>query len=279
VSDQYYLYRSARAQAKHGEEVAVITENEAGKSIRVRNLLVGFSGRPALEVEKLDVFENELTVLLGPSGSGKTTFLRGVNRLNECFPGCSTKGEIKVFLGGKWTDVHSPRTSPDKLRQKVGMVFQTPNVLPMSIERNIALPLKLARGKKGAEAKKVLREVLRETELWDEVRDRLGTNAGTLSGGQQQRLCLARTMALRPEILLLDEPTSSLDFKATARIEELLLRLKRHYTLVVVSHSLGQAKRLADRLVVFREGGIVQSLAREEISDGNNFEAIIEDIF
>jgi phosphate transport system ATP-binding protein len=259
--------------------VAVITENEAGKSIRVRNLLVGFSGRPALEVEKLDVFENELTVLLGPSGSGKTTFLRGVNRLNECFPGCSTKGEIKVFLGGKWTDVHSPRTSPDKLRQKVGMVFQTPNVLPMSIERNIALPLKLARGKKGAEAKKVLREVLRETELWDEVRDRLGTNAGTLSGGQQQRLCLARTMALRPEILLLDEPTSSLDFKATARIEELLLRLKRHYTLVVVSHSLGQAKRLADRLVVFREGGIVQSLAREEISDGNNFEAIIEDIF
>jgi phosphate transport system ATP-binding protein len=259
--------------------VAVISENDTGKIIRARNLKVDFSGRPAVGVEKLDIFEGELTVLLGPSGSGKTTFLRAVNRLNECFSGCRTKGEIKVFFEGKWTDVHSPRTSPDKLRQKVGMVFQTPNVLPMSIERNIVLPLKLALGKKGTEAKKVVREVLTATELWPEVRDRLGSDAGILSGGQQQRLCLARTMALKPEILLLDEPTSSLDFKATARIEELLLRLKRHYTLVVVSHSLGQAKRLADRLLVFREGEIVQTFAREEIAGGDNLHSIIEDIF
>jgi len=259
--------------------MAVISENQKKKIIRSRNLRVGFSGRPAVCVDELDVFKGELTVLLGPSGSGKTTFLRAVNRLNECFDECGTRGSMEIFFNGEWTDVYSSSMSIEKLRQKVGMVFQTPNVLPMSIERNIALPLKLALGIKGVKADRVVKEVLKQTELWPEVRDRLGSDAGILSGGQQQRLCLARTIALKPEILLLDEPTSSLDFKATARIEELLLRLKQRYSLVVVSHSLRQAKRLADRIVVFRDGGIIQSFGGLTTPFDDDFDQIIEDIF
>jgi phosphate transport system ATP-binding protein len=155
---------------------------------------------------------------------------------------------------------------PIWLRRRVGMVFQTPNLLPTSIANNILTPLKLITNLDKAARKEHMHRVLKQTRLWDEVRDRLQTPALSLSGGQQQRLCLARTLALEPQVLLLDEPTASLDFRATRHIEELLLELAETYTMIIVSHSPGQAERLADAVAVFSQGRVVQELRKGEIT-------------
>lgn len=253
--------------------------NNTTPAVSIDNLTVSFSGKTVLHDQSLSFASGELSVLLGRSGSGKTTLLRSINRLNECFDGCRTSGSISVLLDGTMHEVHGGPLSVESLRRRVGMVFQTPNVLPVSIRRNLTMPLKLTLGLDKAEAESRLESALAEAGLWEEVRDRLKDDARTLSGGQQQRLCLARALALRPEVLLLDEPSASLDFQATRRIEDLLLDLKSRYTLIVVSHSLRQARRLADRLFVFREGSLAQTLTAAQVADDELFQQVVEELF
>ena len=245
-------------------------------AIRVEKLSVSFGGKRVVHGIDFSVAAGGLTFLLGRSGSGKTTLLRAINRLNECLPGCATSGRVHLHLGGSWLDAYA--TPVDNLRRRVGMVFQTPNVLPLSIARNLVMPLRVSLGLSADEAHARMEEALREAHLWREVHDRLDQPAATLSGGQQQRLCLARALALRPEILLLDEPTASLDFKAAQRIEELLLELRSRYTLLVVSHSLSQARRLADALFVLRDGGRIESVPRELFRDQDALLAMIDEL-
>lgn len=233
------------------------------EAIRITQLSVRFSGKAVIDDISLAIPSGGPTFLLGRSGSGKTTLLRAINRLNECFEGCETRGKIQVKLGGEWIDAYDRNTPAETLRRRVGMVFQSPNVLPLSIARNISMPLEATLALSPSESRDRIEEALRDVHLWDEVRDRLSSPAATLSGGQQQRLCLARTLALKPEILLLDEPTSSLDFRAAKQIEALLEELKTRYTLVVVSHSLSQAMRLAEHVFVLYEGGRVEALSPE----------------
>lgn len=247
--------------------------------VAVEHLTVSFSGRVVLEDVGFSLLPGELTIIVGPSGSGKSTLLRAINRLNECFPACRTQGTVRVLLDGIDRDVYGNGFSPNELRRRVGMVFQTPAVLPVSIEKNLSMPIAVALGMRGGAAAERLEWALREVSLWDEVKDRLRDEAATLSGGQQQRLCLARALALEPRVLLLDEPTASLDFKAAEKIEQLLLRLRQRYCVVAVSHSLSQARRLADRLFVLREGRIVQELEKGALRDAGVFERLMEEIF
>ncbi len=245
---------------------------------RLDAVRVSFRGRAVLRDVHLEVPRGRVTVLVGPSGSGKTTLLRTLNRLNELFPGHARSGSVEVRLGGRLLDVHDPTIDPAWLRRRVAMVFQTPNVLPLSIERNLALPLRLARGLGKQQARGPIEEALRKADLLDEVRDRLGDGALTLSGGQQQRLCLARALVLEPEILLLDEPTASLHVRSARRIEELILRLRGPLSVVAVSHGLGQASRIADRVVVLGEGRVVQVLDRGEGEDAARLRRRLEDL-
>jgi phosphate transport system ATP-binding protein len=248
-------------------------------AIDMENLWVFFADRPVLNGLNLKIATGGPTVLVGRSGSGKTTLLRAINRLNECLPDCATTGRVRLRLGGKWVDAYGRDIAVENLRKRVGMVFQTPNVLPMSVARNLGLPLKLALGLSQAEIEVRTEQALREAHLWDEVKDRLHAPAQTLSGGQQQRLCLARTLAFSPDILLLDEPTASLDYKAAQGVEELLLELALRYTLVVVSHSLNQARRLAKDMFLLREGGHVEAIAKEVHGDQEKLLALLDELF
>lgn len=247
-------------------------------AIRVDNLSVSFAGKHVIRELSLEIPSGGPTFLLGRSGCGKTTLLRAFNRLNECLPGCASTGRVELRLGGEWIDAYAATTNVEHLRRRVGMVFQSPNVLPMSISRNIEMPLKVALALPADEAEARTEQALREVHLWDEVKDRLSQQASTLSGGQQQRLCLARALALRPEILLLDEPTASLDFKAAQRIEDLLIELKSRYTLLVVSHSLSQAQRLAESLLVLHDGGRIEALGKDVFQDRDALFSIMDEL-
>jgi len=210
-----------------------------------------------------------MTVLVGRSGSGKTTLLRALNRLNETFPRCLTTGQVEIDLGeglvGVYPSAEGEKIPVWQLRRRVGMVFQTPNVLPVSVFDNIAVPLEVVGECPRREVAERVRAALVAVHLWEEVEHRLDADAGSLSGGQQQRLCLARALALQPAVLLLDEPTASLDVRSSAYIEVLLLELAVRYPLLVVSHNLKQAMRLADRLIVMEEGRIRQDISREDM--------------
>jgi len=245
----------------------------------IENLTVGFSGKTVLNEISMQLRRGELTIIVGPSGSGKSTLLRSINRLNEFFPACRTAGSVCIRLDGQYTDVYKDSLPLPELRRKVGMVFQTPGVFPFSIEKNLTMPLRATLGMKGGELKARVESVLRDVSLWEEVRNRMHDNAQTLSGGQQQRLCIARVLALEPGIILLDEPTASLDFRATRNIEELLLELKKQYTILAVSHSLSQTRRLADRVFVLNDGRIVHELDRFHLQDRDVFQKLIEEIF
>lgn len=245
----------------------------------VRGLSVSFGGRQVLREVGFDLPARSITVVIGRSGSGKTTLLRALNRLNECFPGCETRGEVRLRLGGARVPAYGAGAPAlEELRRRVGMVFQTPNVLPMSVERNLLLPIRLVRNLSRREQHDLVETSLREAQLWEEVKDRLRADARKLSVGQQQRLCLARALALAPDFLLLDEPTASVDYVAAGRIEGLLKALRERYTVVMVSHSLSQAKRLADRLLVLRDGGLACSMERDEIAGEERLERIVEDL-
>lgn len=245
----------------------------------VENLAVSFGPKDVLKEINLICRRGQLTIILGRSGSGKTTLLRALNRLNEFYPRCLSRGRVKLLIQQGWQDIYQDKVSLPELRHRVGMVFQTPNVLPMSIEKNIALPLKLVLGLNHREIPARVESSLRETHLWEEVKDRLKSPASTLSGGQQQRLCLARVIALKPDFLLLDEPTASLDFQASQKIEELLLNLKDRYTVIAVSHSLNQARRLADQVLVLSEGRICRTLNRGDWRQPEVFSTLVEEIF
>ncbi len=205
---------------------------------------------------EVTAYEREILALIGPSGCGKSTFLRTLNRMNDTIPGARLEGE--VLITGQ--NIYAPGTDVIGLRRRVGMIFQRSNPFPFSIAENVAYGLKVnGLAKKKGEQADVVERCLRATGLWDEVKDRLNKPALALSGGQQQRLCIARALAIEPEILLMDEPASALDPIATGRIEELALELKEKYTIVIVTHNLQQAARISDRTSFFLMGRLVES--------------------
>ena len=245
--------------------------------VEIESLSVGFFNVNALESVTVNIPSDGVTVLLGRSGSGKTTLLRSMNRLNETFDGYSCSGSIKLLINGQMTDIYSRGApSPTELRRRVGMVFQIPNPLPMSVRKNMTLPMNLVLRKSGEEADELMERSLRDVGLWDEVKGRLNSHAFELSGGQQQRLCLARSLALKPDILLLDEPTASLDKKSSELIEEYILSQKGVIPVIMVSHSLVQARSLGDRFIVLREGRIKNIITEGEIPDGCDVDTFLE---
>lgn len=215
--------------------------------IRTEKLSFSYKGTVVLDAVDLQLPEKSIIAVSGPSGAGKSTFLAIFNRLWEMEIGGVVSGKVCVDLAGKMVDIYSSEISVAELRQKVGMVFQAPNPLPMSVYKNISFPLQLNGHVNKRQISDKVEQVLRKAHLFDEVKDRLGSDARTLSGGQQQRLCIARALMLDPEILLLDEPTSSLDAKGCEKIEHLLLELKEQCTLLLVSHYQDQIQRVADR--------------------------------
>jgi phosphate transport system ATP-binding protein len=225
--------------------------------IRITDLGFSYRDRTVLKDVTVDFAENSITALTGPSGVGKSTFLMTLNRLWEDLPGASMRGKVEIRLQGRLRDIYARSMALTELRKKVAMVFQTPNPLPMSIRKNVAFPLKLAGERDKTALGARVEEALRMANLWDEVKERLEDDARSLSGGQQQRLCIARALILEPEVLLLDEPTSSLDRRSTAVIEELLTGLKERLTILVVSHYLEQVVRISDRVVEFAGETIV----------------------
>ncbi len=250
-----------------------------GLCAEIENLSVSFHGRKAVNGINASFPSDGITFLIGRSGSGKTTFLRALNRLNETFDGHEGSGSIRLLLGGEMKDIYSSGIlTPTELRRKVGMVFQTPNPLPLSIRRNIMLPLELMLGSRGSFADEKMETALKTTGLWNEVRDRLDTPANRLSGGQQQRLCLARALALEPEILLLDEPTASLDKRSSELIEDHLLSLKNRYSIVMVSHSVRQALKLGSYFVLLKNGTVAASFLKDELPEGKEAERAMTDL-
>jgi phosphate transport system ATP-binding protein len=243
----------------------------------IRGLSVDFGSHRVLKEISVNFPARKVSVLLGRSGSGKTTLLRSLNRLNECFEGYRGTGSVKILLGDTLRSIDGPEAFPlSRLRRLVGMVFQTPNPLPISIRKNMILPLTLVAKLGKDEAEETMKRSLTEVGLWEEVKERLDRSAMSLSGGQQQRLSLARALALSPEILLLDEPTASLDRLAANKIEELILSLKERYSIVMVSHSLVQARKLGDFFAVLADGHIEETMSSSQLPQGSEAERFLE---
>jgi phosphate transport system ATP-binding protein len=241
--------------------------------IDVQDLSFYYGAKRALEHITIGIQPNVVTAFIGPSGCGKSTFLRTLNRMNDIIAG--TRVEGKVLIDGD--DIYSPGSDVVRLRRRVGMVFQKSNPFPKSIFENVAYGLRingLARGR--AELQARVEESLKAAAIWDEVKDRLHESAIALSGGQQQRLCIARALAIQPEILLMDEPASALDPIATQRIEELVYELKSRYTIVIVTHNMQQAARVSDRTAFFWLGKLVEYAPTERIFT-NPAEKLTED--
>ncbi|GAB6904258.1 ABC-type phosphate transport system, ATPase component [Desulfosarcina cetonica] len=224
--------------------------------IKVRDLSFAYGNRMVLRDLSLDVPEYRITAVVGASGQGKSTLLMVFNRLWEDIPHARLTGSVNIRLNGHERDIYHRSLALPDLRRQVGMVFQTPNPLPMSIYKNVAFPLKLAGGLTRAQIQAAVEKALKQAFLWDEVRHRLNDDARQLSGGQQQRLCMARALVLNPEVLLLDEPTSSLDAAATETIERLIMDLKQTCTIVMVSHDRAQVERVADGWVTLVDGRV-----------------------
>jgi phosphate transport system ATP-binding protein len=229
-----------------------MTEKEA--ILRVNDLSLYYGKKKTLNNITMDFYPNEITALIGPSGSGKSTLLRSINRMNDLVPGASVTGSIKYLD----REIYSPRMDTVDLRKEIGMVFQQPNPFPFSIYENVVYGLRL----KGVKDKAILDETversLRQANIWDEVKDKLHQSALGLSGGQQQRVCIARVLAVNPQVLLLDEPTSALDPISSGKVEETLLALKKDYTILIVTHSMQQASRISDRTAFFLNGDLVE---------------------
>lgn len=221
--------------------------------LSIKNLDLFYGDNQALKDINIDIKENKVTALIGPSGCGKSTFLRTLNRMNDLIENVTIKGKIEV----DGEDIYKTE-DVIKLRTKVGMVFQKPNPFPMSIYDNIAYGPRIhgIRDKKILD--KIVEESLRGAAIWDEVKDRLKTSALGLSGGQQQRICIARAIAMKPEVILMDEPTSALDPISTSKVEELIEELKKDYTIVIVTHNMQQAARISDDTAFFLNGVLVE---------------------
>lgn len=253
LKNKSLTFNSMNLQAEMGATVGIIyTDNPR---ITCRNVNVFYGENHAIQDVNLDIGANEVISLIGPSGCGKSTFIRCLNRMNDTVEGCRVNGEIKIDN----VDVYSKHMDVVPLRAQVGMVFQKPNPFPKSIYDNIAYGPKihgLASTKADLDA--VVESSLRKAGLWDEVKDRLGQPGTGLSGGQQQRLCIARTLSVEPEVILMDEPCSALDPIATAKIEQLIDELKQRYTIAIVTHSMQQAARVSQRTAYFHLGKLIE---------------------
>lgn len=233
---------------------------EASK-IQVEGLNLFYGDNQALFDIKLGIEANSITALIGPSGCGKSTFLRTLNRMNDLIESVRITG--KVLVEGE--DIYSPDTDVVSLRKRVGMVFQRPNPFPMSIYDNIAYGPRIHGVKKKAVLDEIVERSLRQAALWEEAKDRLNKSALGLSGGQQQRLCIARLLAVEPDVLLMDEPTSALDPISTLKVEELTGQLKEQYTIIIVTHNMQQAARISDTTAFFLNGYLVEASNTEKM--------------
>ncbi len=221
--------------------------------LNIRNLNLFYDQFHALKDINLSICEKEITAFIGPSGCGKSTLLKSINRMNDLVAGCKITGEILLDGVNIYRDIEA-----SQLRKRVGMVFQKPNPFPMSIYDNVAFGPRTHGIRSKAKLDDIIERSLRSAAIWDELKDRLKKDALGLSGGQQQRLCIARALAVEPEVLLMDEPTSALDPISTSRIEELALELKKDYTIVMVTHNMQQAARISDRTAFFLLGEVIE---------------------
>jgi len=254
--DQFNPVLPARVQPRRapGTPGAPVSAPEASALV-IRNLSVSFGENRALQEVSLDLPARAITAIIGPNGCGKSTFLRALNRLHDLVPSARVQGQVRLF----GTDIYGPGVEPVLVRRRIGMVFQKANPFPtMSVADNVTAGLRLNGLRDRALLTERLRESLVMANLWDEVKDRLDAPAISLSGGQQQRLCIARALAVRPEVLLMDEPAAALDPLATARIEDLILELKESLTLVIVTHNLQEAARVSDYTAFFNMGRLVE---------------------
>lgn len=231
-----------------------MVEDQGGPVIEVQDLNFYYGDVMALKAVNMEIQPRRVTALIGPSGCGKSTFLRLLNRMNDLIPG--TRVEGKVLFEGK--NLYGNGVDPVEIRRRVGMVFQKPNPFPKSIYNNVAYGLRLHGSLGREELDEMVVQALKAAALWEEVKDILNRSAMELSGGQQQRLCIARALAMEPEVLLMDEPTSALDPLATARIEELVKDLKKTYTVIIVTHNMQQAARVSDETAFFYIGELVE---------------------
>ena len=229
--------------------------------LEAKTLNLWYGEHHALHDVSLSVPEKSITALIGPSGCGKSTFLKTLNRMNDLIPGVKITGEVNY----KGQNILAPSVDVNALRREIGMVFQKPNPFPMSIYDNVAYGPRTHGVRARAKLDDIVERSLRGAAIWDEVKDRLKKNALGLSGGQQQRLCIARALAVEPEVLLMDEPTSALDPISTSRVEELALELKENYTIVIVTHNMQQAVRISDRTAFFLLGELVECGNTEQL--------------
>jgi phosphate transport system ATP-binding protein len=229
--------------------------------MEARHLTVSYSQTPAVKDVSIPLEKCRITAIIGPSGCGKSTFLRALNRLNDLIPGVSIEGQL--LLDGQ--DIYAKVVDPVELRKRVGMVFQRPNPFPMSIYDNVAYGPRIHGIRERKKLDQIVEESLQAAFIWDEVKDRLHKSALELSGGQQQRVCIARVLAVKPEVILLDEPTSALDPVSTAKIEDLLNHLKKRYTIAIVTHNMQQAARVSDFTAFFLSGELIELNATKAI--------------
>ena len=229
--------------------------------ISVKDLCLWYGQHQALKDVSIDIPEKSITALIGPSGCGKSTFLKTLNRMNDLVPDVKISGSVKY----RDEDIFAPSADVNELRRQIGMVFQKPNPFPMSIYDNIAYGPRTHGIKSRAKLDDIVERSLRGAAIWDEVKDRLKKNALGLSGGQQQRLCIARALAVEPQVLLMDEPTSALDPISTSKIEELAMQLKEKYTIVIVTHNMQQAVRISDYTAFFLLGELVECGGTEKL--------------
>jgi phosphate transport system ATP-binding protein len=230
-------------------------------SMSTRDLVVSYGDKRALGPVTMEIVQKHVTALIGPSGCGKSTFLRSLNRMNDLVLGCRVEGDVQ--LDGQ--AIYGPGVDPVEVRRRVGMVFQKSNPFPKTIFDNVAYGLRIGGMRDRAEIAGRVEQALGRAALWDEVKGRLGESAMGLSGGQQQRLCIARALAVEPEVLLMDEPASALDPIATAHIEELIHELARDYTVVIVTHNMQQAARVSDYTAFFYMGDLVEFASTDTI--------------
>jgi phosphate transport system ATP-binding protein len=250
------------ATARSGSTPPAASAGPVPAKIHVSDMNFYYGANRVLHEIKLKIQPNQVTALIGPSGCGKSTFLRSLNRMNDIIPG--TRVEGSVLIDGQ--DIYAPSVDVVDLRRRVGMVFQKSNPFPKSIFENVAYGLRVnSMTRSREEMRSRVEDSLRAAALWDEVRDRLQTSALSLSGGQQQRLCIARALAVEPEIILMDEPASALDPIATQRIEELIYHLKARYTIVIVTHNMQQAARVSDVTAFFWLGKLIESDRTDKI--------------
>ncbi len=222
--------------------------------INVKDLCLWYGQTQALNNISMEIPEKSITALIGPSGCGKSTFLKTLDRMNDLIPGVKIEGTVEY----RGKNIYAPGTDVSELRRSIGMVFQKPNPFPMSIYDNVAYGPRTHGVRKRAELDEIVERSLRGAAIWDEVKDRLKKSALGLSGGQQQRLCIARALAVEPDVLLMDEPTSALDPISTSKIEELATQLKENYTIVIVTHNMQQALRISDRTAFFLLGDLIE---------------------